>query len=72
VELNPYFKIVVLVWFFGWGLLFFLVAPVRAYRVLSLGRSLSDKQIKYEKWLGIMALVFGVVFVIELLVGVVR
>jgi hypothetical protein len=69
--LNPYFKIVALLWFFGWGLLF-LLAPVRVYRVLSLGRPPSEKQIKYEKWLGIVALIFGVVFVIELFFGVAR
>jgi hypothetical protein len=68
---NPYFKIIVLVWFFGWGLLF-LLAPLPAYRFLSLGRTPSSKQLKYEKWLGIMVLAFGVVFVIELVFGLVR
>jgi hypothetical protein len=60
-----------LVWFFGWGLLF-LLAPVPIYRFLSWGRTPSDKQIRYEKWLGSLALVFGIVFVIELAFGVVR
>ena len=69
--MNPYFKIIVLVWFLGWGLLF-LAAPVRAYRFLSWGRTPSSKQLKVEKWLGIMTLGFGVVFVIELIFRIVR
>ncbi|HEY2819715.1 MAG TPA: hypothetical protein VGJ06_01635 [Candidatus Acidoferrum sp.] len=71
MELNPYFKIVVLVWFFGWGLSF-LLAPVPVYRFLSWGRTPTGKQLKIEKWLGILALAFGLVFVIELVLGLVR
>ena len=71
MELNPIYKVIALVWFFGWGLLF-LVAPVPVYRFLSWGRTPSSQQIKYEKLLGIMALAFGLVFVIELVFGVVR
>jgi len=69
--LNPYFKIVVSAWFFGWGLLF-LMAPVPVYRFLSLGRTPSDKQMKYEERLGIMAVALGLVFFVELIFRVVR
>lgn len=71
MQLDPIYKIVVLVWFFGWGLLF-LMAPVPVFRLFTWGRTPIDKQLRREKWLGRMAIAFGLLFVIELAFRIVK
>jgi len=58
-------KILILVWFLGWGFLI-LRFPVQCFRLLSWGRRPTLKQLKREKFVGYMALAFGVLFLLEL------
>jgi hypothetical protein len=64
-------KVVILVWFFGWGFLL-LKFPLEAYRILSFGRTPNPHLLKREKALGYMALTFGCLFVIEIILGMIR
>jgi len=65
------FKIVVLVWFFGWGFAI-LRFPVQCFRWLSWGRNPTPKQMKRERVVGFVALGFGVLLLLELAFGIVR
>ena len=58
----------VLVWFFGWGILL-LRFPAQCYRMLSLGKTPNSSQIKRAVYFGYGALFFGCVFVFELAFG---
>jgi hypothetical protein len=65
------FKAVILIWFLGWG--FVLTRfPVQGYRVLARGRTPTDGQLKITKFVGYIGLVFGGIFLIEIIFGVVR
>jgi len=57
-----------LVWFFGWGFLL-LRFPVQCYRVLSLGKVPTVKQIRRATLVGYMAMFFGCLILLEIAVG---
>lgn len=65
------FHILILVWFFGWGLLL-LKFPTQCYRFLSWGRKPTAKQLKVAKFVGYMGLGFGCLFFIEIVFGIVH
>jgi hypothetical protein len=58
-------KILILVWFFGWGFLM-LRFPVQCFRLLSCGHIPTPKQLKREKIVGYMGVGFGTLFLVEL------
>jgi hypothetical protein len=64
-------KILILVWFLGWGFLI-LQFPVQCFRLLSWGRYPTPKQLRREKFVGYMALGFGILFLLELAFGIIR
>ena len=54
------FKIALLVWFLGWGLLC-LLAPSWCFRLLSRGRNPNPNELRRVKIVGYMGLVFSVI-----------
>jgi hypothetical protein len=65
------FKAVILIWLLGWG--FVLTRfPLQGYRFLARGHTPTDGQLKITKFVGYIGLVFGGIFLIEIIFGVVR
>jgi hypothetical protein len=64
-DLSIKFKILILVWFFGWGFLLAMF-PVQGYRLLSWGRIPTPKELKAGKIVGFMAFAYGFLFLLEL------
>ena len=65
------FRMIVLVWFFGWGF-FLLRFPIRCYRLLALGRTPTPVQLKRVRIVGYMGLIFGSIYLLELAIGLIH
>jgi hypothetical protein len=68
---NRVFYVAILIWFFGWGTLL-LKFPVQCCRVMSWGKMPNAKQLKRARFVGYMGLSFGLLFLIELVFGLVQ
>jgi hypothetical protein len=65
------FQVLVLVWMLGWGFLL-LKFPTQCYRFLSWGRNPTAGQLKTAKIVGYMGLGFGLLYLVEIVFGIVH
>ncbi len=63
------FYSIMLVWFFGWGILL-LRYPARSYTLLARGRRPTVNQLKIAKTVGYMGVIFGCLLLVEIVLGI--